>query len=92
VLVRYVYLEYRAVDIQVSDNGGEFVNQISHQLNEVMGIQGIHITAYRASSNGICERDHCSIHSEFAKTIETNQKNWCEMVRYVVYAYNIATH
>src|SRR5271155_313836 len=57
-----------------------------------MGIQGIHITAYRASSNGVCERVHRSIHSIFAKTIASNQKNWCEMVPYVGYAYNIATH
>lgn len=34
VLVKYVYLQYGAVDIQVSDDGGEFVNEISHQLNE----------------------------------------------------------
>lgn len=54
VLVKYVYLQYGAVGIQVSDNGGEFANEIEYQLNEVMGIQGIHITAYRASSNGVC--------------------------------------
>ena len=92
VLVKYVYLQYGAVDILVSDNGGEFANEISQQLNEVLGIQGIRITAYRASSNGVCERVHRSIHSVFAKTIAANQKNWCEMVPYVSYAYNIATH
>ena len=92
VLVKYVYLQYGAVDILVSDNGGEFANEISHQLNHVLGIQGIRITAYRASSNGVCERVHRSIHSVFAKTIAANQRNWCEMVPYVAYAYNIATH
>ena len=92
VLVKNVYLQYGAVDIQVSDNGGEFANEIAHELNEVMGIQGIHVTAYRASSNGVCERVHRSLHSVFAKTIAANQRNWCELVPYVTYAYNIATH
>ena len=92
VLVKYVYLQYGAVDILVSDNGGEFANEIAHQLNEAMGIQGIHITAYRPSSNGVCERVHRSLHSVFAKTIAANQKDWCERVPYVTYAYNIASH
>ena len=85
VLVKYVYLQYGAVDMQVSDNGGEFISEISRQVNQVMGIQDIHITAYRASLNGVCEWVHRSVHSVFAKTIQKNQKNWCEMVLYVVY-------
>src|SRR5271165_3571642 len=85
VLVKYVYLQYGAVDIQVSDNGGEFINDISREVNEVMGIQGIHITAYRASSNGVCERVHRSIHSILAKTIHANQRDWCELLPYAVY-------
>ena len=88
--MKYVYLQYGAVDIKVSDNGREFANEIVYELNEVIGIQGIHITAYRASSNGICEHVHRSIHSAFAKTMAANQKTWCELVPYVAYAHNIA--
>lgn len=34
VLIKYLYLQYGAVDIQVSDSGGEFVNEISAQRSD----------------------------------------------------------
>lgn len=91
-LVNHVYLRYGAVQIQVHDGGTEFCNEINNNLNRLMGIQGSVTTPYRPSSNGSIERVHASINSVFAKIVNQNQRNWCEMVPYVVFSYNTAYH
>ena len=45
-------------------------------------------TAYRPSSNGAVERVHRTINAIFAKFVDDNQRNWCELTPYVTFAYN----
>ena len=91
-LVKNVYLVYGAVDLQITDQGREFCNEVLDHVAQMMGIQPSRTTAYRPASNGLAERVHSTIHSVFAKTVHETQKNWCEMVPYVAFAYNIAHH
>ena len=91
-LVKHVYLVYGASEIQVTDQGREFCNEILNNITRLMGIQPSITTAYRPSSNGVAERSHATIHSVLAKMITETQKNWCEMSPYVTFAYNISHH
>ena len=91
-LVEHVYLIHGCCEILVSDCGTEFVNDLQDCLNKAMGIQKIKTTAYRPSSNGVCERVHRTLHAIFAKTVSKNQRDWCEVAKYVTWAYNIAYH
>jgi len=87
-LVKNVYLIYGAVQLQVHDGVTEFCNEINNDINKLMGMQGSTTTPYRPSSNGAVERVHASINGILAKTVNDNQRNWCELIPYVVFAYN----
>ena len=73
-LLKHVYLIYGAVELQVHDNGPEFVNAILGHLSRMMGIQDLRSTPYRPVANSPIERTHRTINAVFAKTIKEHQK------------------
>ena len=91
-LLKNVYLVYGAVELQVHDNGPEFVNTILQHLSKILGIQDLRSTVYRPVANSKIERVHRTINAEFAKTIRDNQRDWHEQTKYVCFAYNTAKH
>ena len=76
-LVKHVYLVYGAGELEVSDQGKEFCNQIAENVARMMGVQKVHTTAWRPSANGVIERVHATMHAVFAKTVRENQRDWC---------------
>src|SRR5271169_1235299 len=91
-LVKHVYLVYGAVDLQMSDCGLEFINELNYNIQLLMGIQGIKTISYHPSCNGACERVHGTLHAVFAKLVSENQKDWDVMVPHITFAYNISIH
>ena len=91
-LVKHVHLVYGVCDILVSDQGTEFINDLSECMNRALGAQRMRTTAYRPSSNGVCEKVHATLHSVFAKVVSDDQRDWDEMVPFVVSAYNNSYH
>ena len=91
-LLKNVYLVYGAVELQVHDNGPEFVNAILQHLSKMLGIQDLRSTVYRPVANSQIERVHRTINAVFAKTIRENQRDWHEQTKYVCFAYNTAKH
>ena len=91
-LLKHVYLIYDAVELQVHDNGPEFVNAILGHLSRMMGIQDLRSTPYRPVANSAIERTHRTINAVFAKTIKEHQRDWHEQAKYVCFAYNTAKH
>ena len=91
-LLQNVHLIYGAVELQVSDNGPEFVNSVLSHLSRMLGIQDLKSTAYRLVANSAIERTHRTINAVFAKTIQDNQRDWHEQTKYVCFAYNTARH
>ena len=91
-LLKHVYLIYGAVELQVHDNGPEFVNSVLSHLSKMMGVQDLRSTAYRPVANAAIERVHRTINVVFAKTIKEHQRDWHEQAKYVCFAYNTAKH
>ena len=91
-LLKHVYLIYGAVELQVHDNGPEFVNSVLFHLSKMMGVQDLRSTAYRPVANAAIERVHRTINAVFAKTIKEHQRDWHEQAKYVCFAYNTAKH
>jgi transposase InsO family protein len=75
-LVKNVYLVYGTPEIQMSDQGREFINELSDNLAKLLGIQSAKTTAYRPSSNGVIERTHRTLNSMFAKMVRETQSDW----------------
>ena len=91
-LLKHVYLIYGAVELQIHDQGPEFVNSVLSHLSAMLGIQDLKSTAYRPVANAAIERVHRTLNAIFAKTIRENQSDWCERAKYVTFAYNTAKH
>ena len=91
-LMRHLYLVYGAPEILVHDQGGEFWSDVMTRLAELLDIQPSKITSHRPNSNGVVERVHGTLHSMFGKLVSQNQRDWCELVPYITYAYNTTSH
>ena len=91
-LLENVYLIYGAVELQVYDNGPEFVNSVLSHLSRIMGVQDLRSTAYRPVANAAIERVHRTINAVFAKTIREHQRDWHEQAKCVCFACNTAKH
>ena len=91
-LLKHVYLIYGAVELQVHENGPEFVNAHLRHLSRMMEIQDLRSTPYRPVANSAIESTHRTINAVFAKTIKEHQKDWHEQAKYVYFAYNTAKH
>ena len=53
-----VFLQYRFSAVLHSDQGGEWLNVVSHQLTKLLSIEHIVTTSYRPHLNGSTERVH----------------------------------
>jgi len=71
---------------------GEFWSDVMICLAELLDIQPSKITSHRPNANGVVERVHGTLHSMFGKLVSQNQRDWCELVPYVTYAYNTTLH
>ncbi len=91
-LVEKVYLVYGTVEIQISDQGREFENEVLRNIATLMEFQKYRTTSYRPQTNGSVKRVHRTIQGMFAKLISANQRDWCEKIPYVSFAYNNAYH
>lgn len=92
VLMKHLYLVYGPPEILVHDQGGEFWSDVMTKLAALLDIQPSKITSHRPNLNGVVERVHATLHSMFGKLVDENQRNWCELVPYVTYAYNTTSH
>ena len=91
-LMKHVYLVYNPPEILVHDQGGEFFSDVMRQLAKLLDIQPCKITSHHPNSNGVIERTQSSLHSMFAKMVSQNQRDWCELSAYLMYAYNVSLH
>jgi len=91
-LMKHLYLVYGPAKILVHDQGGEFWSKVMTRLAALLDIQPSKITIHRLNSNGVVETVHATLHSMFGKLVAENQRNWCELVPYVTYAYNTTSH
>jgi hypothetical protein len=91
-LLEHVYLRYGIPELQIHDNGTEFVNAVLLHLSRMLGIQDLRSTAYRPVANSQIERVHRTINAIFAKTVKENQSDWHIQAKYVAFCYNTAIH
>jgi len=92
VLVEHVILKYGLFFELLSDLGREFENEVMTQITAILGINKLRTTAFKPSTNGVCENWHKVLNSLLAKTIAENQRDWSECIKYVTFCYNATSH
>ena len=91
-LVENVYCRLGVPLRQLSDQGREFDNSLMSGVCNLLKIDKIRTTSYRPNTNGKCERVHRSINATIAKMIDANQRNWPDILPFVMAAYRAAVH
>ena len=84
VLMKHLYLVYGPPETLVHDQDGEFWSDVMTKLAALLDIQPSKITSHRPNSNRVVEQVHATLHSMFGKLVNENQRNWCELVPYVI--------
>ena len=91
-LVENVILKFGAPYLLLSDNGGEFANELWQEMCRILGINKQRTSRYWAPCNAGAERFHRTMNSLMGKTVEVHQKDWPQRLPYVVSAYNSSVH
>ena len=90
-VARFLYniqCQYGAVNIQINDQGPEFVNKVSEEIHTLTGVHQRITSAYHPQANGLAERNNRTIQSCLLKTLQQRQTEWMRALPGVVFAYN----
>jgi len=74
----------------ITDQGREFV--IFLPTCKLLGVRRVRTSSYHASSNGVVERLHRSLHSGLSHYVNANHKNWDEVVPYYLMSHRATPH
>ena len=76
----------------MSDQGGEFQNQIINELNDIIGITKARTTPYHPQSNGACERMNKTLLKMLRSLPENAKGQWPQHLNHLIHAYNCMPH
>ncbi|CAK9291110.1 unnamed protein product [Gordionus sp. m RMFG-2023] len=60
--------------VEINDQGREFVNQVSNKYHKLVGTQQRVTSAYYPQANGMVERSNCTLQNSLLKCTKGNQK------------------
>ena len=75
----------------MSDQGREFVNQVSSHLFKLTGTQHNISSAYHPQTNGLVERFNQTLQRSLVKLVGDDQSTWDDHLDPVLFAYRTAT-
>ena len=61
-------------DVQINDQGREFVNQVCDELHKLTGVEKRVTSAYHPQANGLVERQSWTIKNSLVKVLEITMK------------------
>jgi transposase InsO family protein len=88
ILVEKIYCRHGAPSILISDNGTEFVNELTKQICILLNIGRITTTPYNPRSNGLVEQHNATLKTMLAAYVNRYQDDWDLYLPHVAYAYN----
>ena len=86
-----VICRHGCFDIQLNDQGREFVNKVSEELHRLTGVHQKMTTAYHPQCNGLTERQNQTTQNMLLKYLD-NQDEWADILQSVLFAYRTSKH
>lgn len=87
-LIRTIILRHGCPATITSDRGVQFVSKVTSHFFELLGITRRTTAAYKASTNGLCERFNKTVISILRKFCDEGQNNWDEFIPHALWHYN----
>jgi transposase InsO family protein len=88
VLVHDIILKFGCPNSIVTDQGGEFINELWAEVCRLLNISMCRTSPFQPSTNGCVERWHRSLNAMMGKVVDPKQKQWSFYLDFVVAAYN----
>ena len=83
---------YAAMEEFLTDNGGEFINEIMDELCKYLGVKRLRIASYNPKANGFAERNVRIVINYLRKFINNNTLEWSNLLPAAQLSYNTQRH
>ena len=94
-VARFLYetiCRHGCFEIQINDQGREFVNEVSKNLHQLTGTEQRVTSSYHPQSNGLCERQNRIIKESLVKVLEENPTKWPDVIDGILFSHRVSTH
>ena len=85
-----VMCRHGCFEIQINDQGREFVNEVCKQLHELTGVEQRVASAYLPQANGLVERQNRTIKNSLVKVLEDSTEMWLQVTEGIIFAHRVS--
>ena len=78
--------------VQINDQGREFVNEVSTELHRLTGVKQRVTSAYHPQASGLVERQNRTIKNSLVKVLEDNIAMWPSIIEGILFAHRVSRH
>ncbi|UYV61833.1 hypothetical protein LAZ67_1006770 [Cordylochernes scorpioides] len=87
-LVEDIFLRHGAPQYLISDRGSQFTSNLMKEVMKTCKIKHCFTTSYHPQTNGLTERLNRTLINMLSMYVNTDQKNWDEILPFITHAYN----
>ncbi|UYV78164.1 hypothetical protein LAZ67_16000346 [Cordylochernes scorpioides] len=87
-LVEDIFLRHGAPQYLISDRGSQFASNLMKEVMKTCKIKHCFTTSYHPQTNGLTERLNRTLINMLSMYVNTDQKNWDEILPFITHAYN----
>ncbi|UYV75188.1 K02A2.6-like, partial [Cordylochernes scorpioides] len=83
-----IFLRHGAPQYLFSDTGSQFTSNLMKEVMKICKIKHCFTTSYHPQTNGLTERLNRTLINMLSMYVNTDQKNWDEILPFITHAYN----
>ncbi|UYV71623.1 hypothetical protein LAZ67_8003894, partial [Cordylochernes scorpioides] len=87
-LIEHIFLRHGAPRFLISDRGSQFTSNLMKEVMKMCKIKHCFTTSYHPQTNGLTERLNRTLINMISMYVNTDQKNWDEILPFITHAYN----
>ncbi|UYV78601.1 hypothetical protein LAZ67_16002112, partial [Cordylochernes scorpioides] len=87
-LIEQIFLHHGAPRFLISDRGSQFTSNLMKEVMKMCKVKHCFTTSYHPQTNGLTERLNRTLINMISMYVNTDQKNWDEILPFVTHAYN----
>ncbi|UYV79991.1 hypothetical protein LAZ67_18001340 [Cordylochernes scorpioides] len=87
-LIEHIILRHGAPRFFISDRGSQFTSNLMKEVMKMCKVKHCFTTSYHPQTNGLTERLNRTSINMISMYVNTDQKNWDEILPFITHAYN----
>ncbi|UYV77636.1 hypothetical protein LAZ67_15001781, partial [Cordylochernes scorpioides] len=87
-LIEHIFLRHGAPRFLISDRASQFTSNLMKEVMKMCKVKHCFTTSYHPQTNGLTERLNRTLINMISMYVNTDQKNWDEILPFITHAYN----